>query len=142
MGLAGIALGLSAGSSLMGGILGAESAGQEADALRQQGQQTYQDYAAQAEKTVKDAATYKETQAVSYLKSGVMLEGTPLGVLAETTARAQDEANSLVSRGTAERELSYKKAKITESEGRAGLFASVGGALGEVFSGIAQASRK
>lgn len=126
------ALALSTAASLFGGYTSMIAAQAEAGALRQQGEAAYRDYLAQADKTVTDAGSYRETQAVSYLKSGVQLEGTPLGVLLETAARAQDEATALARRGYAERALAGDKANIAESQGRAALFAGIGSGLGSI----------
>lgn len=118
------------GAQLASGFMGMQAAGEQADALRQEGALTFQDYVNRANKTRTDAQSFRAQQTVSYLKSGVQLEGTPLAVLAETAARAEDTANALITRGRAEASLAQRKASIAEQQGRAGFLAGIGQAVG------------
>jgi hypothetical protein len=68
-----------------------------------------------------EARNFKAEQSVRYLKSGVMLEGTPLDVLDETARLASNRIAAIRAKGTAEARGYLSKASQYRNAGRAAL---------------------
>lgn len=94
---------------------------QEGQAQEQQAQLAVEEAQLEAIRVGQNAKAFRETQANQYSANGVLLEGSPLLVLAETEARATAEVNALMNRGKALSELIRKRSNIATLQGRAAL---------------------
>jgi len=101
----------------------ADSAERQASLARAEAQ-------ADAERYASQARSFKATQAVSYLKSGVALEGSPLDVLDETARVASENLSAITAKGEARASEYLTRASELRSQGRQALTSGYLGALG------------
>lgn len=74
-----------------------------------------------AKQIAEQAKTARETQALTYDSSGILLEGTPMKVLNRTRELAQQEIAAVQRRGAAQANLFRMQGMIGSNEGRAQL---------------------
>lgn len=142
MGLSGGFAGGQLVASLFGGNTGASADSLYADAVNPMAgamsfqRQAYQDEfdlqniqanialseaADAAEAHAYDAEKFRKQQANAYNASGVLLEGSPMEVLNETTRLATKEVNAITRRGRATADVLRRRATATLNEGRSKL---------------------
>ena len=81
---------------------------------------------------------FEQRQRLSFLKSGVRLEGTPLEVLAETKRAGEEEVESIRESGVAQAGLFRSRGQILERRGRAAFIGSLGQASTSGAQGFKQ----
>lgn len=124
-----VAIGLTAvsvGTSLYAGYSAQKSAKKQASLMEEQGALQRDEALREAARIRDDGYRFKQEQGMAYISSGVELAGTPLLVMAETSKLAEAEAAATEKRGYAESDLSNAQAKITRSEGKSQMIASIG----------------
>lgn len=100
----------------------------ESRALRGQAALTLSESEREATRVQASNEQFEQRQRLSFLKSGVRLEGTPLEVLAETERVGVAEVESVRQAGRAQAGAIVSKAKVTERGGRASFLGSLAGA--------------
>lgn len=113
----------------MGGISALQAQNREADAFLDQAFLLEQTARANQEKELRTLQKFKAKQAAKFLKSGVLLSGTPLTVLDETETEGLREIESNFNRQARLANLSRRRAGNARSIGRSALFQGFGGAL-------------
>lgn len=126
-----IAAGIGAGGQIYSGYTANQAAKREAGLLEEQGALAQAEADEEARAHANDVRKFSRTQALSFLKNGVSLAGSPLLVLDETLTEGQKEATSIAKSGAAQRSLYNARAYNARSEGRAKL---IGGFLGGASS--------
>ena len=94
---------------------------QEGQAQEAQAKLAVDEAQAEAIRVGSDAKAFRENQANQYSASGVLLEGSPMLVLAETETKARAEVNALMNRGQALASLLRQRGNIAQLQGRAQL---------------------
>ena len=120
---------VSVGTSLYSGAQANKAAKKQAALQEEQGQIQLQEALVEAAQIRQEGERTKQEQMMQYIGSGVEIQGTPLLVMAETTKLANTEAVATEKRGYAQGDLANAKAKITRSEGKAQMIASIGSAV-------------
>jgi len=123
MGAMAVGLGLGAAASIYAGIQQKKEADIQANIAREES-------IAEAKKKGEEAEKFMESQELSYLKSGVMLEGSPLMVLADTSRKSLEEQRSIRRAGSA-------KAETLKRTGRAALISGLLGGGAGIAKGYA-----
>jgi len=132
---------VAAGFSVAGGLSARDSAKKEASAQEEQARLANAEARREADRTAKTNDVFRRRQKLAFLKSGVLLEGSPLLVLQETQEESQKEVDAIRARGNALEDLGKRRASVTRSEGRAKLIGSIGQAIGTIGqAGIAASS--
>ena len=98
----------------------------EADLMDEQAELIRQETQRDAERKTLEGRRFAARQALSFLKSGVTLEGTPLEVLDFTLNETQREVDAFTRQGQARARLQERRAANLRSSGRASL---IGGQL-------------
>lgn len=117
---------VSVASQLYSGYQANQSARKEADATEAQGSLMREEAYRSAWQRAEEVEKSRSKQKLAFLTNGVQISGTPELVLDETTRQGQAEVDALVRRGNALYDLSYQKADIMRSEGRAALIGGMG----------------
>lgn len=129
MAVTSILAGASGGFSILSGLFGMNAADANAASLRNQARLLQVESEADIERYASQAKTFKATQKMAYLKSGVALSGSPLDVLDET-ARVASENIAAMRAQTAAKGASLKsQAASMRAAGRVAFLAGVGGAM-------------
>lgn len=105
----------------------------EARALKSQAELVEQEAFDAAEDTRESGRRIMGEQALSYIRAGLVLEGSPLQVLEDTEMRSEESAESIVKRGRAQSSLLRKKARSSKALGNASLFGGLMGASAPLF---------
>jgi hypothetical protein len=116
--------GLSAASSIAGGIASNSAAKREASMMAQQSAIAMSEARRTAGQRAEDVQSFMSTQARGYSNSGVTLDGTPLLVLEETRRRGQAEVDAIMRSGRAQSSLIRQRAAQTRTSGRNALLGS------------------
>lgn len=123
---------VSAGAQIYSGISANAASKKEASALRDQGQLASDEANAEAASHAQDVRRFAANQSLAFLSNGVSMAGSPLLVLDDTITQGQNEVNSIVKSGDAQKRLYNQRADNTRNQGRAALIGSIGGAAGTV----------
>lgn len=111
----------------------AKKAASKSSALQElQGRLAAQEAEAQALRTSKEAAKFRDRQILAYAKSGVTMAGSPLLILEDTIKQGDEEAAAIRKRGYATETLYSQEAQITRSTGRAQYISGITGAAGSL----------
>lgn len=136
-----IGSGISAASSIYGGIASDKAATAEAKMQREQGDILFNESRVNASNEAFNQRQAIGKQRLAFLANGVSLEGSPSAVLNESTAYGQQQVDAILNRGSAERTLSYRSADITKNKGRAALISGVLGGFGDIVSGVSSVGK-
>jgi hypothetical protein len=98
----------------------------EAEAQRRQASLSLDESLAEAQRTEREAKLFRESQAHTYLSSGVLLQGTPLAVLEETRRLGEREVDAIKRRGQEQANLLRISSLRSERLGRNALFEQQG----------------
>lgn len=120
---------VSVGTSLYSGAQANKAAKKSASLQEEQGQLQQQEAMVEAAQIREEGERTKQEQMMAFVGSGVEIQGTPLLLMAETTKLANTEAAATEKRGYAQGNLANAQAKITRSEGKAQMIASIGNAV-------------
>lgn len=112
-------------ATLAQGSAAKKSADEEASNIRKQAGLQLEESRVEAERVGENFRKFQIKQKLSFLKSGVSLEGSPLLVLADTAEESKRQTDAILNRGTALAGLGRSRAKIAERGGRAKLLSSV-----------------
>jgi hypothetical protein len=121
---------VSVGTALYSGYSANKSAKKQASLMEQQGQLQYEDALREGARIRDEGYRTQQKQVMEYIGSGVEIVGTALLVATETERLAEEEAYWTEKRGASQSDLANANAKITRSEGKAAMIASVGQAVG------------
>lgn len=133
--------GVSAGLEILGGLFGYLQSEQAAEQAQSRGRMLRDEADADAQRYAEQARVFKETQALSYLKSGVTLEGSPLDVLDETVRVTSENLSAIRARGAAQQFDMESQAENFRFRGRAGLIGGIAkGGIGLAKAGYADNS--
>jgi len=91
---------------------------QQASLYRQQGDLARQDYELQAKQKEEEVKRFETRQRLSFLKNGVLLEGSPIMTLNETISKGQEEIQALINKGISTQGLYNQQSTITLEQGR------------------------
>lgn len=116
-----VLLGTSMGLEVVSGLFNMSAAGDQASALRSQASLVRAETAAEIERYKISAARFKASQKMSYIKSGVQIEGSPLDVLDETARTASENISAIRAQGEAEATKLTSQARMVKSSARAAL---------------------
>lgn len=116
-----VLLGTSMGLEVVSGLFNMSAAGDRASALRSQASLVRTETAAEIERYKISAARFKASQKMSYIKSGVQIEGSPLDVLDETARTASENISAIRAQGEAEATKLTSQARMVKSSARAAL---------------------
>lgn len=116
-----VLLGSSMGLELMSGLFTMGAAEDQASALRSQASLVRAETAAEIERYKISASRFKASQKMSYVKSGVKLEGSPLDVLDETARTASENISAVRAQGEAQALELKNQARQARNAGRAAL---------------------
>lgn len=101
----------------------------EASMLAKQGALAYEDALINAEKKRREYTAFREQQALDFASGGVTLQGSPLGVLQETTSLGEQEVNAITRRGQAVSDLYQQQGLQMLRRGSAAAFSGFAQAL-------------
>lgn len=118
------------GLDLLGGLLGYYTSQMAADAAESRGRMLMLEAEADATRYAEQARSFKATQKLAYLKSGVKLSGSPLDVLDETARIAEENLSAIRARGRAEGLDARDQAEGFRAAGRFALVKGLAGAAG------------
>lgn len=123
-----ILTGSTMGLQVLQGVMSQRAADIEAQSIRDQMSLVRAENEADVARYAEQAQDFKAKQTLAYLKSGVMLSGSPLDIL-EETARVSGE-NISAMRAKAEAKVSEMRgrASATEARGRAAMITGIGNA--------------
>ena len=107
------------GLEVVSGLFNMSAANDQAAALRSQASLVRSETAAEIERYKISASRFKASQKMSYLKSGVQLEGSPLDVLDETARTASENISAIRAQGEAEATKLTSQARQVKNAGRA-----------------------
>lgn len=96
----------------------------EADLLEEQSAINSRETLREGQRRAEEIRRFREMQASKYNASGVLLEGTPLVVLADTAAKGAEEVAAILARGEAQASLARKQANQLRNRGRNALIAA------------------
>lgn len=119
-----------AATAVYSGVSSYQSGKASAKLQKEQGALQLEEGLFEASRVRDEGYRYQQEQMMQYIGAGVEIKGTPLLVMADTVAKAEEEAKATEKRGYALEEFASKQAKITTSQSRASLIASVGNAVG------------
>lgn len=149
--MTGIKMGATVASGIGNMIAGSQAKSlynQEASATEQEGELLRQDAENAAKQKAREAGTFQSNQVLQYLNSGVSIEGSPIQVLEKTRSLAQEEVDSLIKRGDAQKQLAMIRAAgiratgaQAASQGRAAMFGSLFTAAGQGIEGYIAGKR-
>lgn len=125
--------GVSMAASIAEGAYANRAARDAADSAEQQASLARSEAQADASRYASQAQSFKASQAVAYLKSGVALEGSPLDVLDETARVASENLSAITAKGDARASEYLTRASELRSQGRQAL---IGGYLGALNTGM------
>ncbi len=134
------AQGISAVSSIVGGLQGqSEGDNQAALAISQASQRGTESVRAaerEAKFTQDEALATERKQKLAYLSSGVTLEGSPLLVMEETRQKGQDNFNEIIRAGQAEKTAAELEGRVLASQAKSkGREAFTSGLMGGLSAG-------
>lgn len=136
--------GAQGGLELLSGLFGYLQSGPMGDMAESRGRVLRMEAEAEAERYAEEGAKFKASQAVSYLKSGVELSGSPLDVLTETALTIQENISAIRAGGRAAEFDAHIEAEQIRMGGRAALLKGITGGLmagAQGVSGVAQSRR-
>lgn len=113
---------ISTGAQLIGGVQASRESKRQAARARAEAEE-------RARESERETRRLRARQVTGFLKSGVLLEGTPLEVLEETELLGAEDAAAIRAGGQA-------RARQLRAEGRSRLIGGIGGAAGSAFTGI------
>jgi len=119
---------VTAGLQIIQGLEAQKATKTEGKALRNQGAVALRESEREAARLQETNEDFEQKQRLSFLKSGVKLEGTPLDVLAETQRVGAEEVTAVREAGVARAGLFRSKARVTERGGRASFLGSLASA--------------
>ena len=131
-----IAASISALASVAGGISAAQARREEADNLRDQGILANQEAQIEAARLEAENKALRKKRAMAFIKNGVTLDGSPLFLIEEQKKEDTAQSAAIRNRGFAQGRLAFKKAKVSESTGRAEFIGGIGQAAGTVALGL------
>lgn len=134
--------GIAAAGQIFAGINQKKAADAEADLQREQGVIASQEAQAESQRVANSRRKFRKKQKLAFLKNGVTLAGSPLLILEETIRESQAEVNAIARRGSAQAQLAFKRAAITENTGRAALLSGVFGAVNTVGKGVKKSQKQ
>lgn len=134
--------GLSAVSSIVGGMQQNAAAQQQANYAQAQGilqaEESVRQSAAQAQQEADAADDARRKQKLAYLKSGVSLEGSPLLMMEETRLRGERNVNEITTAGgyasAAAIQEGRTRAQNYKASGRQAFMSGLGKGLGSASS--------
>lgn len=130
-----------AGASIAGGIGGMNSANQEANLQKQQGEIALQESQVNANNEAFNQTQQVQKQRLAFLANGVSLEGSPSLVLAQSKAYGQSQVNSILNQGAAQFNLAQESAAITQNKGRSALIGGIAEGVGMAAGGVSAATK-
>lgn len=120
------------------GISAMRAANQEADALNTQAALTQAETKRDAAQKRREILSFKESQAMKFNNSGVLLDGSPLLVLQETIDLGNEEIKAITERGNAQSNLFRMRASQMRNRGRSALTGGFAGAAQGTFNTLLQ----
>jgi hypothetical protein len=121
---------IAAGTAIYSGVSAKQAANKQAKLQKEQGALQLQEGLFEAGRVRDEGYRFSQEQMMQYIGAGVEIKGTPLLVMAESVAKAEEEAKATERRGYALENFAAQQAKITTSQGRAALIGSIGSAVG------------
>ena len=132
--------GASAGLDALSGLFGYLASEDQAAVSESRGRMLRLEAETEAQRYGEQAETFRATQALSYLKSGVQLTGSPLDVLDETARRAAEDISAIRAQGLASQVEQENLGREARARGRMALVGGLLGGQGKVLSaGFARA---
>jgi len=128
------------GFGIAGGFAADKAAKKEANALRDEGILLEQESVQEGKRRGTEIRKFAKSQKLAFISSGVVFSGSPLLVTDETLTLGQEEVNSIVRRGTAQKNLAFQRADITRRRGRAELINSFSAAFTNTATATAGSS--
>ena len=122
----------SAGLDLLAGIFGYMAAGEIAGLNESRGRMIRMEAEAEAQQYAEQARSFKASQKLAYLKSGVRLEGSPLDVLDETARVAMENISAIRARGRAGETEAYGQASQARTAGNQALMSGITSGAGKL----------
>lgn len=110
---------IGAGSSIIGGI-------EKRNEAKDQASLVIQESNVQAQQELDDADRFARGQKMSYIKSGVLLSGSPLLVMADTYNKGAKNAANIRSSGASKAQLLRKQGSAAFTQGVVGAAQSIG----------------
>jgi hypothetical protein len=110
--------GASAGLNILSGLMGMDAADSRAGALRSRAQLLEREAEADAQRYAAEAAAFKASQKMAFIKSGVQISGSPLDVLDETARVTSENLSAIRARGAAQASSLRSEAAATKAESR------------------------
>ena len=124
--------GASAGLDLLSGLFGFFTSRESAKIAESRGRMLRLEADADAQRYAESARTFKETQALAFLKSGVELTGSPLDILDETARVAAENISAIRAQGRARQSEQEELARETRERGRGALISGITGGFGKL----------
>lgn len=137
----GLGMAASAGLGLTGNLMNLGSYWQESQALRQYGDIAYREALLEADRVMEQGRQFKADQKMSYVMSGVQVQGTPLQVLEDTSLKIGDEVNAIKRRGEAQKWLAYAEASQTRLKGVTGFLSGIDRTVSDLQSNYSSAKK-
>lgn len=119
---------VSAGAQLIGGFQASREASVQQDIARESARQAQIESEERAKAEERESEKLRSRQLVGFLKSGVLLEGTPLQVLEETERLGVEDVEAIRRGGAARAQQFERQGQIAAQTGRARLFSGIAGA--------------
>ncbi len=121
---------------VMQGIAQKRAGNEEAKDIRRQAALQQEETMREADRVKTERRKFLAKQGLSYVKSGVSLEGSPLLILEETKIESEKEVAALQAQGTSQFRFSVDKAERAKKAGRARMFDSFGQAVSPAIGGM------
>lgn len=118
--------GVGSAFDILGGLFGYFAGDAMAEAQESRGRMLRMEAEAEAQRFAEQAQSFKASQKLAYLKSGVQLSGSPLDILDETARIASNNIAAIKARGQAEQVGADAEAMQARAGGRTALIRGIG----------------
>jgi hypothetical protein len=125
-----VATAVVAATAIYSGVSSYQSGKKQEKLMKEQGALQLQEGLFEAKRVRDEGYRFEQEQMMQYIGAGVEIKGTPLLVMADTMARAEEEAKATERRGYALESFAAKQGSIAVNQGRAALIGSIGSAVG------------
>ena len=133
--------GASSALDLMGGLFGYLASQEAAGIAESRARMIRTEAEAEAQRYGEQARSFKATQKLAYLKSGVDLSGSPLDVLDHDMLLAEENISAIRAGGAAHALDAENQGAQARIGGRAALIAGISSGLGKIGQGLYQAGK-
>jgi hypothetical protein len=133
--MAKIATVVTAGAQVAGGIQAMQAGKAQAKVSRQKAEAEQRASALEERQHREQARRFRSTQLAKFAKAGVLITGTPLGVLTETAEQQERDALTIRYGGQVRKGKALSEASLAKQRGKQGLVGGGISAAGTILGG-------